>query len=487
MLQSAEYLLCSRVRPVRCVGLRALNQLFYEAQDNEKMISPQDIRHSILITIANAESPVSSGDLADLLNISRATVKRHIEVLMAEDKVIRHGTGRGTRYTAQDYVKSGIQSSITAAEEISGNKTQPVLSAKTLLDYLNSPLTVREITGYDRGFVENYIPNETFLLPQKIASDLMEEGKMAGQQPAGTYARKVLEQLLIDLSWSSSHLEGNRYSLLDTAELFKNGAATGDLDAVMLLNHKQAIEFLVDAVPESGLTGAVISNIHALLMHDLLSDPDSLGAIRRKIVNITGSTYTPLQAPVMLQDMFDTILEKARLIHNPVESAFFLWVNIAYLQPFEDGNKRTSRLAANIPLMIHNSAPLSFLDADAESYAYAMMGVYEKRDVTLAVELFAHLYRRSIKRYAVTLEAMGVPDPFRLRHREDLNTTIRFIVAEGQTLKEALQRISLPPEDAEKFRQLLQQELRILNTNNCARYRLSIRVTEQWIGEGRPS
>ena len=116
-----------------------------------------------------------------------------------------------------------------------------------------------------------------------------------------------------------------------------------------------------------------------------------------------------------------------------------------------------------------------------------MMGVYEKRDVTLAVELFEHLYRRSIKRYAVTLEAMGVPDPFRLRHREDLNTTIRYIVAEGESLEGALQRITLPTEDRERFRQLLQNELNVLNTNNCARYRLSIRITEQWIGQGRPS
>ena len=222
-------------------------------------------------------------------------------------------------------------------------------------------------------------------------------------------------------------------------------------------------------------------------MHDLLSNPDELGAIRRKIVNISGTTYTPLQAPFLLQEMFDIIIKKARLINNPVESAFFLWVNIAYLQPFEDGNKRTSRLAANIPLMIYNSAPLSFLDADVTSYAYAMMGIYEKRDVTLAVELFEHLYRRSIKRYAVPLEAMGVPDPFRLRHREDLNTTIRLIVADGQNINSAMQMINLNPDDRERFMQLLQNELRILSTSNCARYRLSISLTEQWISQGRPS
>lgn len=450
-------------------------------------INTPDIQHNILFAIARAESPLSSGELASLLNVGRTTIKRHIEILLAESKIIRHGTGRGTRYTAQEHVKESLLSGAAITEDIPQDEITPPSSAQALLDYLNLPLTMREITGYDRSFVTDYIPNETFLLPQPIAQALMEEGKMSGQQPAGTYARKVLEQLLIDLSWSSSQLEGNRYSLLDTEELFKNGANIGDLDAVMLLNHKQAIEFLVDAVPESGLTGAVIRNLHSILMHDLLTDPNGLGAIRRKIVNISGTTYTPTQAPYLLEEMFDVILEKARKIHNPVESAFFLWVNIAYLQPFEDGNKRTSRLSANIPLMIHNSAPLSFLDTDATRYAYAMMGVYEKRDVTLAIELFEHLYRRSIKRYAVTLEAMGIPDQFRLRHREDLNTTIRFIVAEGESLEAALQRIHLASEDIEPFRELLKNELRVLNANNCARYRLSMRITEQWINDGRPS
>lgn len=444
-----------------------------------------NLQQAILTAIAAAKTPVSSGELAKQLQVGRSTIKRHIEVLLREDRIIRYGTGRGTRYTLSGQQTELVQptSSVTTDSGIAPHTTE----AQALLNYLHSPLTSREITGYDRSFVEDYIPNQTFLLSESLARALMEEGKMAGQQPAGTYARKVLEQLLIDLSWSSSQLEGNRYSLLATEELFKSGTEAGDMDAVMLLNHKQAIEFMVDAVPESGLTGPVISNLHALLMHDLLSEPEGLGAIRKKIVNISGTTYTPLQTPFLLQEMFDKIIEKARQIINPVESAFFLWVNLAYLQPFEDGNKRTSRLAANIPLMLYNSAPLSFLDADATNYAYAMMGVYEKRNVALAVELFEHLYRRSIKRYAVTLQAMGVPDPFRLRHREDLNTAIRYIVTDRESIESALLAITIAAEDKEQFRALLQDELRVLNTHNCARYRLSMRMTEQWIKDGKPA
>jgi Fic family protein len=221
-------------------------------------------------------------------------------------------------------------------------------------------------------------------------------------------------------------------------------------------------------------------------MSDLLSDSMGLGSIRTKIVNVSGTTYTPPQTPVLLKEMFEIIVEKARLIKNPVESAFFLWVNLAYLQPFEDGNKRTSRLAANIPLMIYNSAPLSFLDADPAEYAYAMMGIYEKRDVSLAAELFEFLYRRSIKKYAVTLDAMGVPDPFRFRHREALNEAIGYVVRERQNLDAALTSITLDEGETARFKALLQEELRILEVYNCARYRLPMGLVKKWIEDGRP-
>jgi fido (protein-threonine AMPylation protein) len=291
---------------------------------------------------------------------------------------------------------------------------------------------------------------------------------------------------LIDLSWSSSRLEGNRYSLLATEELFASGLAGGDMDAVMLLNHKAAIEFLVDAVPEYGLTTALVRNLHATLMQDLLADVSGLGNIRQKVVNISGTTYLPTQVPSLLEEMFAQIIEKARRIKNPVESAFFLLVNLAYLQPFEDGNKRTSRLSANIPLMLYNCAPLSFLDVDAQDYALAMMAVYEHRNVAIATDLFEWMYRRSVRKYAVTIEAMGVPDPTRLRFRDALTESIGHIVRDGMTFTDAVKVLALPAELQDTFQKLLHGELRALDTHNCARYRLTIRQTEQWTAAGRP-
>jgi hypothetical protein len=302
-----------------------------------------------------------------------------------------------------------------------------------------------------------------------------------------TNSRKVLEQLLIDLSWFSSRLEGNRTSLLATRDLFEKGRSENDdRDATMLLNHKDTIEFMVDAVPTEGITVPVVRNVQSLLMRDLLADAADLGAIRRKIVNIQDTVYVPSHVPNLLEEMLGHIVDKARKIRNPVEASFFLWVNIAYLQPFVDGNKRTSRLAANMPLMLTNCAPLSFLDVVPRDYALAMLGVYESLDVTLAVELFEWTYRRSIKKYQVVVESMGGPDPMRVRYREQLGEAVRQVVYLGLTVDKAAEGLAIPGADAAVFNGMLKSELQHLEPYNCARYRLPIGKTQEWIDKGRP-
>lgn len=167
------------------------------------------------------------------------------------------GDGRSTRYVATAAAKAALGALPSAA-----------------------PTPV----GYDSGFVGNYIPNQSSLLPPQLAADLFNAGRSRDQQPAGTYAREVLEQLLIDLSWSSSRLEGNNKSLLDTKALFELGEQAGalDEDTLMLLNHKDAIEFMVDAVPTEGITVPVIVDLQARLMRDLLKDSRDIGSMRRR-------------------------------------------------------------------------------------------------------------------------------------------------------------------------------------------------------------
>lgn len=427
----------------------------------------------------------TSTELARLAGASPATAKRWLELLVRAEKVARAGQGRATRYAFVDAPEQNMLSD-TPVPTSTGDTPTWSAASLSLRKFLASPLAARNPVTYQRRFVDDYQPNQTFLLTDSLANDLAAEGRLSGQQPAGTYARKVLEQLLVDLSWSSSRLEGNRYTLLATQELFSSGASKDDPDTVMLLNHKRAIEFLVDAVPQYGLTGSVIRNLHALLMQDLLMDTSALGAIREQVVNITDTVYVPTQIPLLLEEMFGLIIDKARLIKNPLEAAFFLWINFAYLQPFEDGNKRTSRLAANVPLMLYNCAPLSFLDVEPNDYASAMIGVYECLDVSMAADLFAWTYRRSLTKYAVVVASMGTPDPLRLRYRETLNEVIGQIVRDRRGLLEAMDTSRVTADSDPEFEDLLLSELQKLDANNCARYRLTMRATEAWIDAGRP-
>ena len=165
---------------------------------------------------------------------------------------------------------------------------------------MRKPQTERTPVGYNRKFLDEYRPNESrYLTPETIAH-LARIGRTPdAERPAGTYARHVLDRLLVNLSWASSRLEGNTYSLLDTQRLIEHGQVAEGKDAAetqMILNHKAAIEFLVESAEELEFKRQMILNLHALLSDNLLPDPDASGRLRRIGVGITDSVYHPLAA-----------------------------------------------------------------------------------------------------------------------------------------------------------------------------------------------
>nr|WP_315239305.1 Fic family protein [uncultured Albidiferax sp.] len=449
-------------------------------------------RHDALLRLVLAAGqPMQPSALELALQASRPTINRALRDLLAFGYLEKLGDGRSTRYVATDAAQAawGILPSAPFTPTPAGPgplQWSPV--AQPLVEALHAPLGTRTPVGYDSSFVGNYLPNQSSLLPPQLASDLFNAGRSRDQQPAGTYAREVLEQLLIDLSWSSSRLEGNNKSLLDTKQLFERGEQAGpfDADTLMLLNHKNAIEFMVDAVPTEGITVPVIVDLQARLMKDLLTDARDIGSIRKRVVNIHGSVYAPSNIPTLLEETLNSIIDKARHIRNPVEAAFFLWVNLAYLQPFADGNKRTSRLSANLPLMLYNCAPLSFLDVERTDYATAMLGIYEQRNVAAAVELFEFIYRRSIQKYSVLRASLAVPDPLRMRYRQALNELMQFVVFYGRTLAAAFAEVPVAAADQAALRAIANTELDHLESYNCARYNLARGMTQRWIDAGRP-
>ncbi|MEJ0002827.1 MAG: Fic family protein [Pararobbsia sp.] len=301
------------------------------------------------------QSEVPSGRLAEALDAPPATLTRYLRKLIADHRIERLGHTSATRYRlvpvrAESPVAGWVPTASAASAGAPFASPPWSAASRALMAELDIPLGAREPVSYRRQFVDDYVPNQTFLLPESLAADLYREGRMQGQQPAGTYARKVIEPLLIDLSFSSSRLEGNRYSRLDTEALFKAGIADPtDRDATMLLNHKRAIEFLIEDVPSYGLKTLVVRNLHTLLMQGLLDDDNALGSIRAMPVYISNTVYVPTQIPSLLGEMLDEIVAKAALIKNPVEAAFFLWINLAYLQPVEDGEQADQPLEFQYP------------------------------------------------------------------------------------------------------------------------------------------
>ena len=296
------------------------------------------IADQALLDYIGAHSGVSREDIRKQVapTASQATVWRALKRLADEGELEVSGKGRATRYS--------------------------LAGAMAVRLHLRTPYNRRRPVGHNREFIDRYVPNKTPYLSETDRQRLHEAGRFAPAPPLGTYSRLVLERLLIDLSWASSRLEGNTYDILETERLIRFGEeASGKnrKETVMLLNHKEAIQYLVEHLEDIVISRSEALNIHALLADGLLVDPIMGGRLRRGPVGIAVSSYRPLDNPFVIEEEFDILLHKAAAIADPFEQSFFVLVHIPYLQAFHDVNKRTSRIAANIPLLKAGLAPMS--------------------------------------------------------------------------------------------------------------------------------
>ncbi|MFT3701286.1 MAG: Fic family protein [Agriterribacter sp.] len=253
----------------------------------------------------------------------------------------------------------------------------------------------------------------------------------------------------------------------------------------MILNHKDAIEFIVNGAEEVDFNRYSILSLHALLSDNLLPDPSASGRLRNHPVGISKSVFTPLAIPQLIAEMFDMILEKARQINDPFEQVFFTMVQLPYLQPFDDVNKRVSRLAANIPLVKQNLSPLSFTDVPNDIYINGLLGVYELNRVELLKDVFLWAYQRSAYRYAAVRQSVGEPDSFRLKYRSDLRTLVNEIVRNNYGFEQASKTIQayatkISEADRQKFIEVVERELLTLHEGNFARYYIRPTEYERW-------
>ncbi len=419
-------------------------------------------------------------------------LRYRLDAMRSDDKIDRVGRGPATRYVISPGLAVGEADASEDSDREQGMERVALglFSSQEALDALGRlamPSSTRPIARYDERWITTL--GESELLTEHQRAHLGELGETGFERElAGTYARQLNERLIIDLSWASSALEGNTYSLLDTKRLIETGLmAKGKekVEAQMILNHKLGIEFLLESL-DFGIVQAVVSNLNAILLDNLIHDNAGGGRLRERGVMISGSTYIPLDIPQKLRQEFGRVLAYSRAKANPFERALFLLITLPYLQPFIDGNKRTGRLMANFPLFLSNVRPLSFVDVERGDYLEAMLCAYEFGELAPIRELFLFAYERSCERYPDILEAMPEPDSFRLEHRELIYEAVRDVVAGAATPAEdrvdvlaaaSFSRLS----DRVRFTAIVLDDLRGLHEGNYLRYRIRPAEYKAWL------
>jgi hypothetical protein len=421
-------------------------------------------------------------------------LQRRLALLIEQKRLLAEGRGKGRRYRLPPagLVVHAKPAEVAVTAHPAQVEIYPAVSpeAKAIREAVRAPIQNRRPVGYQRAFLDDYRPNVTYYLPAEMRQRLLEMGRPPdSERPAGTHARTVYSRLLIDLSWNSSRLEGNTYSLLETERLLERGEAAEGKDALeaqMILNHKAAIELLVEQADEIGFNRYTIMNLHALLADNLLADPQAGGRLRRIPVGIDGTVYHPLEVPHLIDECFEAILDTAAAIADPLEQAFFALVHLAYLQAFEDVNKRVSRLAANIPLIRENLCPLSFVDVPARAYIDGVLGIYELNRIELLRDVFAWAYERSSARYSAVRQSLGEPDPFRMRYRALIAELVATVVRAAMDKKAAIALVrqrageQVSPADEARFVEVVETEIMSLHEGNIARYRLRPAEYQTW-------
>jgi hypothetical protein len=429
------------------------------------------------------------------------TLQFWLKNLIESGRLTSDGVKRAVRYHLPTTTLSALAPGTTVPETETGAAAVVPVSpvGAAIQQYLSKPVEARKPVGYNREFLDTYRPNARPYLSTKERSHLREMGaRHAAAEAAGTYAKQILNRLLIDLSWNSSRLEGNTYSLIDTKRLIEFGeeaAGRDRLEAQMIMNHKEAIEFLVNAADEIGFNRYTIQNLHGILANNLLPDASAAGRLRHIAVGIERSTFQPLAVPQQIEEYFDQILATAAAIEDPFEQSFFVMAQLPYLQPFDDVNKRVSRLAANIPFIKRNLSPLSFTDVPRRLYNEAMLGIYELNDVALLKDVFIWAYGRSAEQYAAARQSLGEPDPFRFKHRAALRQVVADVVRERLDRKAVTAFLTqwaeanIATDERERFREMAEGELLSLHEGNFARYLVRPSEFKSWqeIWEKKPA
>jgi Fic family protein len=314
--------------------------------------------------------------------VAFATVKRTINVLLEKNLVASTGRGKSTRYAL--------------------SKAFDILVPIDIETYFEKEIDEREIKeAFNFDLIKETLKNVLIFTKDEIEklSNLQNQFSANISKLSITEFNKEFERLAIDLSWKSSQIEGNTYSLLETERLLKEketAAGKTKDEAVMLLNHKEALDFIL-ANPDyiSPLAVSRVEDIHSLLIDGLGIDRN----IRNRRVGISGTNYKPLDNEFQIKEA----LEDLCLLINSRDSIFdksiLALVLLSYIQPFSDGNKRTARIISNAILINNKYCPISFRTVDSIDYKKAMLVFYEQNNISAFKKIFIEQFEFAVKTY----------------------------------------------------------------------------------------
>lgn len=313
---------------------------------------------------------------------SDSTMKRLLSAAVKEGNIETAGRGPATKYklTPQAHV------------------TMPL----DLATYFDKDIDEREVQeSFNFDLIRNVLPKVEIFTKEEleVLNAAQMEFKKNTEGMTELEYRKEMERLGVDLSWKSSQIEGNTYSLLETERLLKDKqTASGKTkeEAIMLLNHKDALDFVLD-IPDylKELSVHRIENIHSILTKELEVDRN----IRHRRVGITGTNYRPLDNEFQIREALEDTCTLVNGKDNVFEKALLTLVLLSYIQAFVDGNKRTARITSNAILIANGYCPISFRTVDSIDYKKAMLMFYEQNNIAAFKKIFIEQFLFAVKTY----------------------------------------------------------------------------------------
>jgi prophage maintenance system killer protein/predicted transcriptional regulator len=316
------------------------------------------------------------------ISVSYATLKRILSKLITENFLSTFGQGKGTKYN------------ISPAFEL----IEPINVGK----YYEKEIDEREIKeGFNFSIIKEVIAKHSVFTESELGklNELQKKFQTNISQLTGIEYKKEFERLAIDLSWKSSQIEGNTYSLLETERLLKEketAAGKTKEEAIMLLNHKEALDFIIDN-PDYlyPLSVSKIEDIHSILTKELSVERN----LRKRRVGISGTNYRPLDNEFQISEALKNSCDVINSKKSVFEKALLALMLISYIQPFMDGNKRTARIVSNAILMHEKHCPLSFRTVDSIDYKKAMLLFYEQNNISTFKEIFINQFEFAVNTY----------------------------------------------------------------------------------------